>query len=289
MAIRVVLLVGLGGTAVFAQSTGVDEGEKAGGTKDKPFTVPLFRHVEPEPPTVDLNSIKLVRFLTDKSFPPFSYTDANGSLTGLNVAIADAICNDLRIRCEFVVKPWNELKSALESDKGDAILSGVRMNEESFETLDFTRPYFRSLGRFVVRAENPLKKPEQQALAGRRVGVLARSTHSAFLRKHFRRSKILPFEKSSEAQEALRTGSIDAVFGDAVQLMFWLHSDRSKRCCRMVEGAFQDRSYLDAPLAIAVKRGNHQLRDVLDHGLDRLQTSGQFTRIYRNFFPQSVW
>ncbi len=275
------LLAGLGSAPVLGQTAEADE--------DVSIQVPLFRHVEHNPPNVDLNSIRFVRFLTDSSFPPFSYTNANGSLTGLNVAIADAICNDLRLRCEFVVKPWHELKPALESGKGDAILSDVKMSQENFETLDFTRPYFRAVGRFAVRVENPMKTPEPRVLAGRRIGVKAGSTHEAFLKVHFKRSKLLAFEERAEAREALRTGAVDALFGDAVQLMFWLHSDTSKGCCRMADGAFQDRVYLNAPLAIAVKRGNRKLRKVLDHGLDRLQTSGQFARIYRSFFPQSIW
>ena len=285
----VALLAGADTMPVRAQTAGAQNEVNAGKSSAQPVKVPLFRHVEPNPPSLDLNSVKLVRFLTDNSFPPFSYTDTNGSLTGLNVAIADAICNDLRIRCEFVVKPWNELQSSLQEGKGDAILSGVKLSESAFEKFDFTRPYFRALGRFVVRVENPIKQAEPRTLAGRRIGVRQGSAHEAFLRAHFNRAKIRPFKKSADAREALRTGSIDALFGDSVQLMFWLHGAGSKGCCRMTEGAFQDRTFLNAPLSIAVKRGNRNLREVLDHGLDRLQTSGQFARIYRNFFPQSIW
>jgi ABC-type amino acid transport substrate-binding protein len=40
-------------------------------------------------------------------------------------------------------------------------------------------------------------------------------------------------------------------------------------------------------MAIAVKRGNTELKDVLDYGLDRLQTSGKFAAIFREYFPLS--
>lgn len=285
----VALLALPGWVSAFAQSDEPPKEQADETSKSTEIIVPRFRHVEPNPPSFELQAVRRVRFLTDNSFPPFSYSNANGSLTGLNVAIADAICNDLRIRCEFIVKPYNELKPALDNDEGDAILSGVRMTEASFEALDFTRPYFRSLGRFAVRVENPMKRPDRKALAGKRIGVRKGSAHEAFLKVHFTRAKILPYDQDAKMREDLRTGAIDALFGDAVQLMFWTHSETSKGCCRIAEGAFHDRTYLNAPLAIAVKRGNRKLRDVLDHGLDRLQTSGQFTRIYRTFFPESIW
>jgi polar amino acid transport system substrate-binding protein len=109
------------------------------------------------------------------------------------------------------------------------------------------------------------------------------------LKAHFTRSKIVPFEKPADAREALRTGAIDALFGDSVRLMFWVHGETSKGCCRLTNGAYRDKTYLDTPLAIAVRRDNSVLREVLDHGLDRLQTSGQFSRIYKTFFPERVW
>lgn len=288
----VVLLATPGATGAFAQSSqpASEPAEVTSGqAKDEVITVPLFRHVEPNPPSLELQKVRRVRFLTDKSFPPFSYTNANGSLTGLNVAIADAICNDLRIRCEFVIKSYPELRPALDNDEGDAILSGVKMSEESFETLDFTRPYFRSLGRFAMLVESPIKQTDQRSLAGKRIGVRKGSAHEAFLKAHFSRSKILAEDGDAKLREALRTGAIDALFGDAVKLMFWTYSATSKGCCRLTEGAYHDQVYLNAPLSIAVKRGNRQLREILDHGLDRLQTSGQFTRIYRTFFPESIW
>ena len=283
------MILAASGHPAAAQSSQADEPAQAEARELEGIYVPRFRHVEINPPKLDLNAIRQVRFLTENTFPPFSYTNANGSLTGLNVAIADAICSDLRIRCEFIIKPWAELQKALEKGEGDAILSGVRMTEAGFDAMDFTRPFFRSAGRFAVRVENPMKVAGQKVLAGRRVGVHQGSAHEAFLKHHFKRSKIVPFEKHADAREALRTGAVDALFGDGVRLMFWVHSDTSKSCCRITDGAYRDKVYLDVPLAIAVKRGNHVLREILDHGLDRLQTSGQFTRIYRTFFPESVW
>ncbi len=248
-----------------------------------------FRHIEPEPPKIDLNAVGPIRFLTDSSFPPYSYKNADGALTGFNVALADAMCKDLRLRCEFIVKPWEELLASLAQGEGNAILSGVRITPASFNTLDFTRPFLRSFGKFVVRSGTALKQPSVRALAGKRIGVAEASSHEAFLKAFFPRSRILPSKDVAAAREALRLGKIDALFEDSVKAMFWIVGQDAQNCCRFLGGGFRDRIYLDVALSIAVKRDNTVLRDVLDHGLDRLQTSGQFIRIYRKFFPLDAW
>jgi polar amino acid transport system substrate-binding protein len=252
------------------------------------FPVPMFRHVDPTAPVPPLRAVGTIRFITDDDFPPFSYRDAFGSLTGFNVMLVEAVCADLRLSCEFVPRPWEALVTALEQDEGDAILAGLTVSPDMLDVVDFTRPYYRSLARFAVREET-LPSADQRTLAGRRVGVIAGTAHEAFLSTYFGGSNISGFDDETAAREALRTGQVDALFDDAVRHMFWLASPESRACCGFAGGAYLDPFYFSRPLAIAVRRGDNSLREVLDYGLDRVQASGAYARVYRLFFPMSPW
>jgi len=262
--------------------------ETAAGEEEKDFPVPAFRHVDPTAPVPPLRDMGTIRFITDDDFPPFSYRDAFGSLTGFNVMLAEALCADLRLTCEFVPRPWEELTAALAANEGDAILAGLTTTPDMLEALAFTRPYYRTLARFAVR-EDTVSGADQAALAGKRVGVLAGTAHEAFLEAYFSQSDIRPFDDAAAAREALRTGDLDAMFDDAVRHMFWLASPASSDCCGFAGGAYLDPDYFSRPMAIAVKRDNEALREVLDYGLDRVQVSGDFAKVYRLFFPMTPW
>ena len=265
-----------------------DESGNGAEEEAKDFPVPAFRHIDPTAPVPALRNLGTIRFITDEDFPPFSYRDAFGSLTGFNVLLAEALCADLRLNCEFVPRPWEELTTALQNGEGDAILGGLTMSPQTLETLDFTRPYFRTLARFAVRA-GTMSEADQRALAGKRVGVMDGTAHEAFLEAWFTGSEIMPFDDATEAREALRTGDLDAMFDDAVRHMFWMASPASRKCCDFAGGAYLDPVYFSRPLAIAVERGNDRLVDVLDYGLDRIQASGDFATVYRLFFPMPPW
>jgi len=258
------------------------------GEEERDFPVPAFRHVDPTAPVPPLRDVGTIRFITDDDFPPFSYRDAFGSLTGFNVMLAEALCADLRLTCEFVPRPWEELMSALERGEGDAVLAGLTISDATLEAVDFTRPYYRTTARLAVR-EDTLSGADQEALAGKKVGVVAGTAHEAFLKVYFSRSDIRPFDDTMEAREALRTGDLDAMFDDAVRHMFWMASPASRGCCGFAGGAYLDPMYFSRPLAIAVKRGDDSLREVLDYGLDRVQVSGDFAKVYRLFFPMTPW
>jgi len=253
------------------------------------YGVPLLRHVVPDAPAPDLHNLGPVRFLADGDFPPFSFLDAKGTLAGFNVELADAVCRELHLVCEFAVKPWNDIPDAVANGEADASIAGIRMTPQNAEKLDFTRAFYRPMARFAVRSQFRLKPPYVNTLAGKRIGVMAGSAHEAWLKATFVHSNIRPFATQTEAMEALRTGAIDAMFDDAVRLMFWIAGSEARDCCRLVRGAYVDEATFSPAMTIAVKRGNHQLLKALDYGLDRLQQDGTYAAIFRRYFPESPW
>ena len=263
------------------------EPAKAPAPPPSEYAVPLFRHIDKTKPLPDLKAVESLRFALDDEFPPFSFKESTGALNGFNVAIANAICEELKLSCEFTTKQWADLMPALERGEVDAVIAGVKVTEETVETADFTNAYYRSLARFVVRKQNPLTTPDTRSLAGKRIGVVRGSAHEAWVMQYYPRSNIRPFASGADALEALRGAVVDAYFGDSLQIMFWLTGEGSQDCCRFAEGAYNDPEFFSHGMAIAVKRGNTELKDVLDYGLDRLQTSGKFASIFREYFPLS--
>ncbi len=256
---------------------------------DAAYGVPLFRHVVPGEAAPDVRKLGPVRFLTEGDFPPFSYIDAKGTLAGFTVEMTDAVCRELRLACEFAVKPWSEIAPAMARGEGDAVIAGMRITPDNAKSFDFTRPIYRPVARFAVRSQFKVKSPYVRTLAGKRIGVMAGSAHEAWLKQTFTHSNIRPFKSQNEAMEALRTGAIDAMFDDAVRLMFWLAGSEAHDCCRLAEGAFVDEASFSPPMTIAVTRGNRRLLAALDYGLDKLQENGTYAAIFRRYFPLSPW
>lgn len=251
--------------------------------------VPLFRHIDPARKDPDFKAYTAIRFVVTDDFPPFSYRTKNGALTGFNIAIANSVCRVLRVECLFKVKPFAQAAQALESNEADALVTGLRQDDRTVQKMTFTRPYYRFSARFAMRKSMPVKASDVRALAGKRLGVVIATPHARFLQENFTTSKIRQFDTTSDAQEGLRTGAIDALFDDSLKLMFWIKGSSSKNCCRFLGDAYLDPETFSRPMAIAVRRENHKLRDLLDHALDRLQISGRYARIYRQYFPLSTW
>lgn len=253
------------------------------------YEMPVFRSIDPNVKAPSTEGLGTLRLLADEDFPPFSFRDGSGNMTGLTVELALALCSELGISCEVVAMPWNELRPALESGKGNAIISGLRMNAKTVEGLDTTRPFYRALGRFASRQKAGITEINSSTMTGKKVGIVEGSAHAAWLERYFPKTGIVKFADGPAAREALRTGQVELVFGDALELIYWSKGKDSQNCCELVPGAFVDADYFSHAMSYVLRRGDTPLRVLLDYGLDRMQSNGRFAEIFRRYVPLNPW
>lgn len=261
---------------------GVDDGASS-------LTVPSFwdpkRRVE-RPPA---GSVQAIRFLTTDDFPPFGFLNEDGRLTGFNVDLSRAICDELAIRCTIQAREWDDLMRALQDGNADAVIAGVAITEQAREVLDFSDIYMRSPGRFAVAVSEEAFVPSAEGLAGKTLAVVARTAHEAYLAAFFPEVGRKLYPTVDAAREALRSGEVDAFFGDGLQLSFWLQSKAAAGCCQFAGGPYLEARFFGEGMAIAVPRGSVDLKQAIDSALASLFESGVYTELYLRYFPVSFF
>jgi len=240
---------------------------------------------------LDVSGFPRIRFLTTVDFPPFSFLDQTGRLSGFHVDLARAICTELdRLdACQIQALPFSELRSALEGDLGEAAIAGIAATAQSRQVFRFSRPYLELPARFIVRRDRRFSEPAGQALAGRQIGVLAGSAHEAMLRTVFPDLRPVTFSRAEWLFAALTKGSLDGIFADGVQLSFWLSSPAADGCCSFLDGPFLSIDFLGEGLAIAVAPEDQILVDAFDHAISRLNRNGRFAELYLRWFPNGLY
>ncbi len=251
--------------------------------------IPQFRHVDAGAMAPADPASGEIKLLTDEDFAPFSFKNADGSVTGVAVEMAQAACAELRLKCVILAKPFSELLPALNRNEGDAIISGLRTTKEVMQQATMTRPYFFSRGQFIARLGTPFEAPDIRTLAGRRLGFVKGTSHQAFLEKYYDRAALTPFDSEATLFENLRTGSLDVAFADSLHGQFWLKGSNSRGCCATLGAGFIDRETFSRGLTFVMRRDHDVLRQNFDYALDRLQNNGTSTKIFAHYFPDFVF
>lgn len=247
--------------------------------------VPRFRHVEPQMKLSVAETPAIVRFVVDDAFPPWSWRDG-GTLKGLAVDLGDALCRELKIKCTFVVRPFEDVQRALESGEADAALSGVAVTPQTVGVYDFTRPWLFAVGRFVERKGAREETERFDPVAARSsIAVAQGSAHEAWARQTFPNNPLAAFPTDMEALQAVKDGKTDTALVDAMRGSFWLASPAAQSCCALAGGGYVAPDYFSRPVTIAVKKGSTRLLNALDYGLDRLDQSGTTGAILLRYMP----
>ncbi len=233
----------------------------------------------------DLSGLRVIRFLTADDYLPLDFALADGSLTGFNVEIASAICEELHIGCTIQARRWDTLVDSLETGKGDAMIASMTASADLRNRLDFTSPYYQTPARFATRKDYPQGELDPRTLAGKKVGVIAGSTHEEYLTSYFPKTERKTYPDFPALHEALKSSEVDAVFADGLTLSVWLAGESSGFCCVFRGGPFTEAKYFGSGVSIAVRKEDSDLRRAMDWALARISAKGLYAEIYRKYFP----
>lgn len=250
-------------------------------------SVPGFWDPRRRPERPDLSRLTVIRFLTETDYPPFNFTGPDGNPAGFNVDLARALCEEIKINCTIQMRRFETLVESINANRGDAVIASIAITPEMRGKLDFTDPYYRTPARFVALKDAAMPEVRPEYLEGKKVGVLAGTAHSAYLKLLFTDALVQEFPTGDALRGALRRGEVDLIFGDAVSLAFWLNGTDSQGCCAFSGGPFLESRYFGEGIGIGVRKGNDTLRQALNWALFRVWEKGKFTDLWLRYFPVS--
>jgi polar amino acid transport system substrate-binding protein len=121
---------------------------------------------------------KTVRIAMDATYPPFESLDPSGNIVGFDKDIADALCAQMKVTCEFTNQAWDGIIPGLLANKYDAILSSMSITEERKQQIDFTEKYYNTPPAIAVPVDSPLKGVTPDDLKGITIGAQTSTTHA---------------------------------------------------------------------------------------------------------------
>lgn len=269
------LIIALMGGCVLAEPAMVAAQQSAAATPEAESAAPQQRTI--------------LRFLTDSDYPPFNYYDEDGTLTGFNVDFARAICFELETTCDIQAAEWAALLPALGRGETDAVIASIGITPDSLASADFTNRYYFTPARFIMRKDAPGLDITPEGLEARRIAVVKDTAHEAYLTAFFRDSIVVSALNEDAAREALVKGEADALFGDGLKLMFWLNGTSSAGCCEFRGGAFADERYFGDGVGIAVRKGDAELKKLIDGAIDKVRKSGRYEELLLRYFPLKIF
>lgn len=211
------------------------------------------------------------------TYPPFTYHDESGELTGLDVEVGKAVAEKLGVEAEFQEAAWDSLLIGIDSGRFDTVINCVSITDERAEKYDFSDPYYYEARRVVVRADDDsIQSPDD--LNGKKIATNVTNAFIPWYEEHG--AEVVGIDTSSEAIDMLLSGRVDFVGTSVPVLNAYLdeHPDAADK----VKEAFVIPNSEDV-VAIPVRKGESEFLTAINDALAQLREDGTLKAISEKY------
>ena len=225
---------------------------------------------------------EVLRIGTEGAYAPFNYTNADGTLGGFDVDIANALCADMKVTCEITAQDWDGIIPGLKAGKYDAIVAAMSVTPERSQQVAFTDPYFSNTLVFLAKAGSSFDPSNDSDINAHSIAAQRSTISSQWFEKAYPKADMKLYDTLSNAFLDLGSGRVDAMISDKLPALQWLNSPAGDGFT--LKGTEVD---INDNFAIAVRPGD-ALQTKINQSLANIKANGTYDKINQQYFSVPV-
>lgn len=239
---------------------------------------------ESEPATVAHNpNWETLLVGSEISYTPFEYQNSKGQPVGFEVELLSAIAQAEQFNVLFVHSPRENFEETLNTNKFSIFASALSISPERVAKVDFTQPYM-DFNRSILILDTPENKDIKTIsdLKGKKIATNKSSQSNIKLISQISGSdnNAVLADSFFLSMTEMYKGNAVGVMGDDAVLNYYdkQNPDIKTRILRTDEPTRQ--------LAFAVKKGNTDLLNKLNSGLNKIKKDGTYDKLVTKWFKK---
>jgi polar amino acid transport system substrate-binding protein len=209
---------------------------------------------------------------------PNAYQE-DGEFTGFDNELLKAIAEKQGLKLEFVATDFSALLGQVANGSFDIGSSAISQTDERKKTVAFSDPYnYQSLG-IAAPEGSPVK--DENTLGGNRIGVVQGTVSDTWLTENEPTAESVRFPNDAAALSALKTKAIDGAVFDLATADIYAEENPDAKL-KVVHSITTD-----LPHGYAFKKGNTELIDKVNAGLEQVIEDGTWEELHKQFEPNA--
>lgn len=241
-------------------------------------------------PLAMADDAKPLRIGIEAAYPPFAFKTPDGQISGFDYDIGQALCEEMKVKCQWIEQEFDGLIPALKVRKFDAVLSSMSITEDRLKSVDFSKKYYHTPAKLAMKAGTELKDPLVD-LKGKKVGVQRASIYDRYATDVFAPAgiEVVRYSSQNEIFLDMQSGRLDATLADSVNIDDgFLKTDAGKGFA-FVGPDYTDTKYFGEGAGIAVRKGDKALADKISAAIQAIRASGKYKEVQDKYFAFDVY
>jgi arginine/ornithine transport system substrate-binding protein len=233
---------------------------------------------------------KPLRIGIEAAYPPFAFKTPDGQIAGFDYDIGNAMCEEMKVKCQWIEQEFDGLIPSLKVKKVDAVLSSMTITDERKKSVDFTGKYYYTPARLVMK-KGSVVDPEFKSLVGKTIGTQRSTTTDRFAAEVLEPKgvKVVRYSTQNEIYLDVLSGRLDGVLADVFPLNEGFLKTANGKDYEFVGPVLNDPKYFGEGAGIAVRKGDSELRGKFDSAIKALRENGKYQAIQARYFDFDIY
>jgi arginine/ornithine transport system substrate-binding protein len=232
---------------------------------------------------------KKVRIGVEGAYPPFSYTNPDGTLGGFDIDIAKALGEAMGAEVTLVAQDWDGIIPALLAKKYDAIIASMSITEERKKKVAFSKKYYQTPAKFICK-KGTMKEFSKEAIKGKAVGVQRATIHDRYLTDNYGKDvKVKRYGTQDEAYLDLTAGRVDMLLADSVALSDGFLMKPEGKDYQFIGPDLSDPKWFGDGAGIAIRKQDKELVEKFNMAIDTIRANGTYKKVQDKYFDFNVY
>lgn len=224
----------------------------------------------------------------DKTFVPMGFEQTDGSYTGFDIDLANAVFEKYGITVEWQPIDWDLKETELTNGNIDLIWNGYSITDERKDKVLFTNPYMDNQQVLVTKKSSNISKVSdmKDKVLGAQAGSSGYSVFEgqpAFLKDIVQNNDASQYATFNEALIDLKNDRIDGLLIDRVYANYYLQQERIIDDYNIIDAGFENEAF-----AVGARQSDTTLVENINKAFTELYKEGQFQEISQKWFGDDV-
>lgn len=229
-----------------------------------------------------INSGGTINVGTEGTYPPFTYHDESGKLTGYDVEVTRAVADKLGVEVDFKETQWDAMLAGLDSKRFDMVANQVSLTTpERLAKYDKADAYSWS-GAVVLAPTDDNRYSSWEGLKGLRSAQSLSSNYGELAERYG--SEIVPVDGMAQAIQLVKQDRADFTMNDNLAVLDYLK--------KFPDAALEIK--LTAPASeqtgsgLVLIKGDDAVVAKLNEAMATLKADGTLTKLSEEFFGADI-
>ena len=224
-----------------------------------------------------------VKVAVDAPYEPFAWKQPNGEYTGFEIELGNAVCEEIKLKCEWITQAWDGIIPGLLARKYDVIFSSMSIKPERAKKVTFTQPYYATPSAFFAKKGNNHMIDDGKRL---RVGVQRNSNQETYVRELYSNFDLVTYETVDTMVLDLQGERLDLLFLDYPVGEKTILTNPDYEI--VGDTIRQPESIFGLGVGAAFRPRDKELVELFDKGLDSVKSNGTYDRIMKKYFTYNI-